>query len=465
MTQNEKKTTLSLASIYAFRMLGLFMILPVFSLYIDDFKGATPALMGLALGVYGLTQGLLQIPFGLCSDRLGRKPVIIFGLILFIIGSMVAARATSIEMLIYGRAIQGAGAIGSTLTALLADNTREENRLKAMSVLGMTIGLSFILALIIGPILDSWVGLSGIFWFTALLACIGILVLIFIVPTPSRLFIQRDNQAVLSQFKAILCTPELLRLDLGIFCLHAILTALFVAVPIIMVDHLDLANSHQWMIYLPVLLISFALMLPFIIIAEKKRKMKPIFVGAIALLTLSEILLGLFHQNLIVMSLILILFFAAFTFLESSLPSLIAKIAPAGSKGTAMGIYSSAQFLGILVGGSLSGLVFSRYGFGSIFILCAGLGLLWLCVALTMKKPQHLSSKIIAIEIEDNAEAVRALQAKLLATPGVFDAMVCPAERVAYLKIDKNLFNPDCNPACDGETTKPTAPTHSEPTA
>ena len=437
MTHAEKKTTFSLASIYAFRMLGLFMILPIFSLYIDDFKGATPAAMGLALGVYGLTQGVLQIPFGLCSDRIGRKPVIIFGLLLFIIGSIVAARAHTIHMLILGRAIQGAGAIGSTLTALLADNTAEEHRLKAMSILGMTIGLSFILALIIGPILNSWVGLSGIFWFTALLALIGIFVLLFFVPTPSRLFVQRDSEAVLSQFKTILMMPELLRLDLGIFCLHAILTALFIAVPIILVEHLNLASNDQWMIYLPVLLISFMLMLPFIILAEKKRLMKPIFIGAIAVLTLSEILLGLFHHQLIIIGLILILFFAAFTFLESSLPSLIAKIAPAGNKGTAMGIYSSAQFLGILAGGSLSGLVFSHFGFSSIFILCAIIGLIWLLTALGMKKPLHLNSKVISIE---ECHDPKALQAKLLATPGVFDAMVCPSEKVAYLKIDKQIF-------------------------
>jgi MFS family permease len=213
--------------------------------------------------------------------------------------------------------------------------------------------------------------------------------------------------------------------------------ALFIAVPLILVDHLNLASDHQWFIYLPVLLISFGLMLPFIIIAEKKRLMKPIFVGAIAVLTLSEILLGLFHQNILIISLILILFFAAFTFLESSLPSLIAKIAPAGNKGTAMGIYSSAQFLGILAGGSLSGLIFGRYGFGSIFILCAGFGILWFAVAITMKKPLHLSSKIIALSEDDDAEEI---EAKLRATPGVFDVMVCSAEKIAYLKIDKQIF-------------------------
>lgn len=461
MTSLEKKATFSIASIYAFRMLGLFMILPVFSLYINDFKNATPVMMGLALGIYGLTQGILQIPFGLCSDRIGRKPVIIFGLILFVIGSIVAAKSHSINMLILGRAIQGAGAIGSTLTALLADHTAEEHRLKAMSVLGMTIGFSFIIALMIGPVLNSWIGLSGIFWFTAILAIVGILVVLFLIPTPNHLFIQRDNEAVLGQFKTILMMPELLRLDFGIFCLHAILTALFVAVPIILVDHLDLANNHQWMIYLPVLLISFALMLPFIIIAEKKRLMKPIFIGAIALLTFSEILLGFFHQNIIIMGLILILFFAAFTFLESSLPSLIAKIAPAGNKGTAMGIYSSAQFLGILAGGGLSGLVFSHFGFGSIFILCAAIGLLWLAVSIFMKKPRHLSSKIITIG-ELDEPAAKALQAKLLATPGIFDAMVCPQEKIAYLKIDKQIFK---DPEIFSDAATPTAPKCSIPTA
>ncbi len=464
MTPSERKTTFALASIYAFRMLGLFMILPIFSLYINRIPGATPLLMGFALGIYGLTQGVLQIPFGACSDRFGRKPVIIFGLALFMIGSIIAARAHSIQFLILGRGIQGAGAVGSTLTALLADNTTEENRLKAMSSLGMTIGLAFMLALLLGPLLNSWIGLAGIFWFTAGLAGLSIVVLLKFVPTPPGHFLQRDSAAVFKQFKPILTMPELLRLDAGIFCLHALLTALFVVIPLILVDQAGLAENQQWMIYFPVLLIAFVLMLPFIILAEVKRQMRWIFIGAILVLTISQVLLARFHLHPVMIALILVFFFAAFTFLESSLPSLIAKIAPAGSKGTAMGIYSSAQFLGILAGGSFAGFCYGKWGPDSVFALCTGLGLVWLLIALGMKNPRYLSSKTVTICPVETEVAAKALQLKFLEIPGVIEAFVSPQEKTAYLKIDKILFS-ETKLRDLFETTKPTAPAHSTPTA
>lgn len=440
MTKQERKTTFYIASIYAFRMLGLFMILPVFSLYANNYQYANATLIGIALGIYGLTQGLLQIPFGMSSDRIGRKPVIIFGLILFIIGSVIAALSHSIYGIIIGRAIQGAGAIGSTLTALVADSTEEEHRLKAMSIVGMTIGSSFMIAIILGPFLNSFIGLSGIFWFTACLACCGIIMLLTLIPTPPHHFLHRDSEAVLSQFKKILTTSELLRLDFGIFASHAILTALFVVIPLILVQKIGLHSEQQWMLYLPVLILSFILMMPFVILAEAKRLMKPIFIAAIAILTFSQFLLGFLPLSKISISIILVLFFTAFTFLEACLPSLIAKIAPAGSKGTAMGVYSSSQFLGILAGGTAGGILFHHFGMSSVFLFNCALGIIWFIFAVTMQKPPFLSSKVIHIA-STKPEESEALKAKLLALPGVKDAMICPDEQAAYLKIDKREFS------------------------
>jgi MFS family permease len=436
MTALEKKSTFSLASIYSFRMFGLFMILPIFTLYAHQIKGATVLLIGVALGIYGLTQALLQIVFGMSSDRLGRKPVIIFGLLLFIIGSIVAAESQTIYGIILGRAIQGAGAIGSTLTAMVADTTQEENRMKAMSIIGMTIGLSFIGAMILSPILSSFIGLSGIFWLTALLGFIGIIIILTVVPTSNEHLLHRDSGTVSNQMLKVITTPELVRLNYGIFALHAILTALFIIIPVILTSTVDVRPDLQWIIYLPVLILSFVLMLPFIIIAETKRKMKPIFVGATILLTMTQVLLLGFHHNIISISFILLLFFATFTFLEASLPSLVSKIAPAGNKGTAMGIYSSLQFLGIFVGGVCGGIIYHHFGMNGIFVFCALLAALWIPVSASMKKPKHLSSKVISLP-----KITSGIQGKLASLKGVADIMVCPDENVAYLKIDKLLFD------------------------
>lgn len=441
MTNSERKTTMYLSSIYVFRMLGLFMILPVFSLYTQKLQGANTILIGVALGIYGLTQAIFQIPFGMSSDRIGRKPVIIFGLILFMAGSIIAATSHGIYGIIIGRALQGAGAIGSTLIALVADTTQEQHRLKAMAMIGMSIGFSFMVAMVLGPVLNSWVGLSGIFWFTAILSVIGILIITLLVPTPKNHLLHRDSEPVLNQFKKILKNKELLRLNFGIFSLHATLMASFIAVPMILVNNLNMSANHQWIVYLPVLVIAFVLMMPFVIIAEAKRKMKPLFVMAISLLALTQILLVFFHKNLFIMSTILCLFFTAFTFLESSLPSLISKIVPAGSKGTAMGIYSSAQFLGVFFGASVGGLVFSHFGVNGLFAFCASLCLIWNLIASTMKQPPYLSSKIISLSWLNSKELTETLQKDLLQIKGIFDVVIYLDEHVAYLKVDKKLLD------------------------
>jgi MFS family permease len=420
-------------------MLGLFMILPIFALYARHLDHHNATLIGLALGIYGATQALLQIPFGMLSDKIGRKPIIVFGLLLFAAGSIIAAESTSIYGIIFGRALQGAGAIGSTLIATVADNTKEENRTKAMGMIGMTIGASFVVAIILGPLLNGSIGVPGIFWLTAILAALGILIVLFVVPKQRSHLFHRDNEPVLSLFGKMLKDSQLLRLDLGIFVLHATLTAIFIALPLSLFHFAGLSEAHQWYVYLPVLIISFLVMVPLIIIAEAKRKMKQIFVGCVFVIMATQFFLTFFHSNAWVIGIILLFFFTAFTTLEASLPSLIAKMSPAGSKGTAMGIYSSSQFLGIFVGGLGGGFCMHHFGLESVFLFTFILGIIWFLAAFTMQAPKYLSSKVVAIDASDD-QAVQSLREKFLAVSGIADVMVDKQEQVAYLKVDKKQF-------------------------
>ena len=360
MTAFEKRAAISLASIYAMRMLGLFMILPVFVLYADQFSGATPVLTGIAIGVYGLTQAVLQIPFGMLSDRFGRKPVIYTGLLIFAVGSVVAAMSESIYGVILGRALQGSGAIAAALMALTADLTREDHRTKAMAVIGMTIGFSFALSMILGPLLNQWVGVPGIFWITAFLALLGIVLVKVWVPNPTVSKFHRDTEPVPSQFRSVLSDKQLLRLDFGVLALHMILTATFVVLPLALRDHAQLESVKHWYVYLPVLLLSMGAMVPFIIVAESKRRMKQVFVSAVLVVCLSEAALVWFYDSLIAIIVVLFAFFTAFNVLEASLPSLVAKISPPDRKGTSMGVYSSSQVFGAFLGGMLRGWVFEH---------------------------------------------------------------------------------------------------------
>ncbi|MCG8668484.1 MAG: MFS transporter, partial [Pseudomonadales bacterium] len=326
------------------------MILPVFSVYGMALEGATPLLVGVAIGAYGLTQALLQVPFGLASDRFGRKPVIIAGLVIFLIGSVVAAYADNIYGVIFGRALQGAGAIASAVMALLADLTRDDNRTKAMAMVGASIGVSFALALILGPLLAGYDGLAGLFWLTAHLAGLGILITIFLVPTPVSSQWHRENRPVLGQFSEVMRNRELLRLDFGVFLLHLTLTASFVAVPLMMVSQLEFANQEHWKLYLPVMLVAFIFMVPLMIVAEAKRRIKEVFLLAILLLGCGLLMLYLYRDSLWQVAIGLFVYFWAFNLLEAMLPSLVSKIAPPGSKGTSMGVYSASQFMGAFVG-------------------------------------------------------------------------------------------------------------------
>ena len=440
MTAGERRAVSGLASLYVFRMLGLFMVLPVMSIYSSDLEGATPALIGIAIGSYGLTQALWQIPFGFLSDKIGRKTVIVAGLLLFIIGSIVAALSESIYGVIIGRCLQGSGAIASSIMALLSDLTREQMRTRAMAVVGMSIGISFSVALVLGPIISQPFGLSGLFWFTAMLASLGLLVIWKWVPTPQLYAPQREATVQKQQLKQMLKHPELLRLDFGILILHLVMTATFVVVPL-RLQELGLLTQQHWMVYLPIMILAFFAMVPFIIIAEKKRKMKPIFIFAVMLVAVSQFLMGVFTaESQIALFVLLFLYFMAFNLLEASLPSLISKIAPAGQKGTAMGVYSSSQFFGAFLGGAIGGWLYGAYGIDAVLMLCGGLALLWAAVAFGMHPPKHLTGKAVPVP-EDDLHQSDQFSARLLSLPGVEEVVIVADEKTAYMKIDKEQFD------------------------
>jgi len=435
MTPTERRASIGLAGIYGLRMLGMFIILPIFAIYAQHLPGGqSHTLIGLALGAYGLTQAILQIPAGWMSDRFGRKPVIYAGLVLFAIGSFVAAYAHDIYWIIFGRVIQGAGALNAAVMALTADLTREQNRTKAMAMIGMTIGVTFNFSLVLSPLLYHLIGVPGIFAMTGVLALAALAVVAWVIPNPGITRFHSDTEASTRKIGEVLRNPDLLRLDFGIFTLHAILMSVFMQVPHVLGrDGLD--TVRHWMIYLPVTLIAFALMVPPIIIAEKKAKMKPVFTGAVALAAVSQIGLLLMQNSLWGVALSLLMFFAAFNVLEATLPSLISKIAPLASKGTAMGVYSSSQFLGAFFGGAAGGILMEHVGGNAVFIFAIALLMLWLVVAAGMKPPAAVRTKLYHVPEMAEAQAV-ALQRKLAQLPGVREAMVVGAEGMACLKVD-----------------------------
>lgn len=439
MTPKETRATVSLAAVFATRLLGLFMIYPVFAAYAHGLRGATVESVGLALGVYGLTQGLLQIPFGLLSDRIGRKSMITIGLLLLAAGSVVAARATSIETMLFGRILQGAGAVGSVVLAMVADLTREEVRTRAMAVVGMTIGLSFLIAIIAGPALGAVIGVPGIFLFTALLALIGIVITQAMVPTPTRTNRHLDAEAVPALISRVLRNRELLRLDFSIFALHAILTASFLAVPQVLARTFHMRSGAAWEVYLPVLVVSVVLMVPTIIIAETRQRMKEVFVATIAILAASLFLLVVRSQSAVAVIISLVMFFAAFNVMEAMLPSLVTKTAPADAKGTATGVYSSCQFLGIFTGGAIGGVMAAAGGPRGVFVFAAVVALIWLALALAMPRPARSSSYLVHLGPYNDSEK-DALASRLAALPGVIEAVVDGG--TAYLKIDRPRFDP-----------------------
>lgn len=442
MNTGERRAVFTLASLFSLRMIGLFMVMPVFALYGRELAGATPMLIGLAIGIYGLAQAFLQIPLGLLADRMDRKRLILVGLVLFAVGGVIAALSDHIYGVILGRAVQGAGAISGVVMALLADLTREEQRTKAMAAIGASIGVSFGLAFVLGPWVAGLFGLHGLFWSTALLGVAGMAVCVWLVPRPLH-HVAHTPASYRQQLGESLGHGELLRLNAGIFTLHAVMTACFTVLPVLLLQNGGLPAAHHGWVYLPVLLGSFIAIVPAIIIAERQRKMRRVFLMAIAVLAAGLALLSGFHGSLWALVAGLLVFFVGFNLLEALLPSLVSKLCPPGGKGTAMGIYSSSQFLGAFAGGVLGGILQTYYGVTVLFAVLSVLVVMWWALAVRMAEPPFLTS--VMLRLEDMTPVVLdGLAANLRGIAGVKEVVVLPADAVAYLRVDPEEFDSEC---------------------
>ena len=386
MTSAERRAAVGLASIFGLRMLGLFFIMPVFTLYADELTSATPMLIGLALGAYGLTQAILQVPMGMASDRIGRKPIIIGGLLIFALGSAVAALSSSIYGVIFGRALQGCGAIASAIMALAADATRESQRTKIMAFIGISIGAAFMLALIIAPTVAYQVGLAGLFWCTAALALVSMGLLYLFVPGRYEHSHERDIRP--GSFGRALKHPDLIRLDLSVLALHLILTAGFVVLPVVIQDSIHLPKPEHWKVYVPVMLISAVLLFPAVSVGEAKGMMHRLIAAMVAVLTIGALALAdAIHVAPWAVFMALLVYFTAFNILESSLPSLVSRFAPEDAKGAALGVFSTCQFIGAFLGGVLGGAAYGHFGVEGTFQFCAAIAGVWFLVVLGLRSP------------------------------------------------------------------------------
>jgi MFS family permease len=433
MSRFELRASASLASLSALRMIGPFLILPVFAVHAAQLRGGDSlTLVGVAIGAYGLTQAMLHLAFGMASDRYGRKRVIVFGLVMLAAGSFLAATANDIYWTIAGRALQGAGAISAVVVAFVADLTREEHRTKAMGIIGSSIGLAFAISLVTAPTLYSMIGMSGIFAVTGALAIAGIWVTLQVVPPEPAVHRAAGGILPRKRLREIAFDRELLRLNWGIFTLHLAQMAMFVVVPHALIQYGELPVTEHWKVYLPVLVGSFVLMVPPIIAAERRGRVKAVFLGAIALLALAELGFVGFGRSFAAIVGLLLAFFVAFNILEATLPSLVSRVAPASARGAAVGIYNTTQSLGLFAGGALGGWLAQHFGASAVFAVCAVLVFVWGIIAASMKVPPVATSRTIPIGPVDDPERLRAA---LVSVNGVREAIVIPEHGVAHLKV------------------------------
>ncbi len=436
MNALERRSTFALSSIFALRMLGLFMIIPVFSVAGQSYEYATPALIGLAVGVYGLTQAILQIPFSLIADRFSRKPLVVIGLLLFALGGAIAAMSDTIYGVIIGRAIAGGGAVSAVVMALLADVTREENRMKAMATMGMSIGLSFVVAFTLGPWLTGLVGISGLFWVTTIMGLAAIAMLLM-VPKVTRHH-RNFQQGYLIQLKQVLKMGDLNRLHVSVFSLHLLLTAMFIYVPSQLIEFANIPlASHGW-VYLPLLVISLFFAFPSIILAEKYRKMRGIFLTAIVGIIVGLLVLIFGFESKYILLTGLGIFFIAFNVMEALLPSWLSKVAPIQSKATAMGVNASSQFLGAFFGGTLGGQLLLLNDTSMGWSILTAVAIIWLLISFGLAQPRYLSSLVLSLPENRQTDE---WTSQLLSIHGIEEVVVMPEQQVAYVKVDKQQIN------------------------
>lgn len=436
MNALERRSTFALSSIFALRMLGLFMIIPVFAVAGQSYQHATPTLIGLAVGVYGLSQALLQIPFSLWADRYHRKTLIVIGLLLFALGGAVAAMSESIYGVIIGRAIAGAGAVSAVVMALLSDVTREQERSKAMAIMGMSIGLSFVVAFSLGPWLTSLVGISGLFWVTSIMGLLAIFML-FLVPKTTRHH-ATIRQDYVQQLKQVLKMGDLNRLHVSVFALHLLLTAMFIYLPSQLIAFADIPLSKHGMVYLPLLVISLFFAFPSIILAEKYRKMRGIFITAIVSIVAGLVVLSFGYQSKYILITGLALFFIAFNVMEALLPSWLSKSAPIQSKATAMGVNASGQFLGAFCGGMLGGQLLMLNNTSIGWSVLAAIAIIWLLLSLGLTQPRYLSSIVLPLPADQIADE---WASQLLKFRGIEEVVIMSDQQVAYVKLDKRQID------------------------
>ena len=372
MNTTERLIALKVSLIMSVRMLGLFMLFPVMSVYADNYQGSTPFLIGIAIGIYGLTQAILQIPFGYLSDRYGRKPLLIIGLLIFLVGSIIAANSSNILFVIIGRALQGGGAISAVLMAFLADSVSEENRAKANAFVGFQIGVAFMLSLIIGPIITSRVGMTGLFWIIALLSVLAMLIVLSLAKSKPVDYYRLS----LSAFKETL-NRQLITLDFSVFSLHLMLASGFIVMPLLIMNNEIVSMVDNWQLYLPAVILSFVGMIPMIVISEKFKKSKYILLFSIILLIVSQVIFFIADLNFLVFLITLTIFFIAFNSVEAILPSLLSRTATPSKRGLAMGIFSTSQFLGTFIGGAIGGLIYDIYGLNSVFLFTIFVAVVW----------------------------------------------------------------------------------------
>ena len=434
----ERRAVAALSGIFSLRMLGLFMFLPVFSVHAHEYPGHTPLLVGVAIGIYGLTQGMFQVPFGVLSDRFGRRPVITAGLLVFALGSVVAALADDIWGVVAGRALQGTGAVAAAVMALASDLTGEAHRTRVMAVIGASIGAAFALALVLGPVITVAAGVSGLFWATAALAALAIVLLYLGVPAPPRMT-ARDGSA-LAGLTTALRDGQMVRLHAGIFILHAVMVATFVALPIALRDRAGVDVADHWKVYVGVLLASVVFTVPLILFADRANRSRAVMLLAIVLLGAGLAGLAGAPAGGLALMACLVVYFTGFNTLEASLPAMVSKVAPMRARGAALGVYSTMQYLGAFAGGVLGGWLLGAGGEQLALAACAGLCAGWVLIALGLREPRRLSVERLPVGAVEG-DSVDALTARLLAVPGVVEAVVVADERTAWLRVDRRLLD------------------------